>query len=167
MNFTDKSGELIGVTLQDEERVLDIIEEGLRCNEGLSLPIKATRHNAKMFYNIEVRHCIVNQDPVYFFEQGGRVLGFSCCSTSINSAYDMDKKIALGVITVVKKENRKSGIATLLRSKMLQDLKDKKIEYVLCDISLNNSPSILSCDKIAQSMGYNGVEISKRYECRI
>jgi ribosomal protein S18 acetylase RimI-like enzyme len=167
MSCAFKKFDITEVTLEDEKEVLDIIQEGFRHNDGLFLPIKPTKHNAKIFYNLEVRHCIINQDPVYFFKIDNKVLGFSCCATDINSAYDMDRKIALGVITIVKKEFRRKGIATELRQNMLANLRAKGVEFVLCDISVSNTPSLDGCNNIASSLKLDNKEISKRYECRI
>jgi len=159
-------------TLADEVEIKDLLLAAFNENEGLHLPLKATRKNVDNFFSLEVRPTLINQDPAYLvsagpFEEPSVPIAFSCASTCLNQVYDLDKKIAVGVITVIAKAYRNQGLATKLHAKVLEALRIKGIEFVLTEISTNNKPSFNSCLNIAKKSKLDYEIVANKYECRI
>ena len=91
-------------TLEDEEYIKRLLLIAFKDSSGLHLPLQSTEKNASNFYAIEIRPAIINEDPAYLmFDDKSNPIAFSCCSTCLNKVYDLDKKIAMGVITIIKK----------------------------------------------------------------
>ena len=155
------------VSLEDSDLVESIILEGLNSGGDFFLPLLPTKHNAKVFFATEIRHLIINQDPCFLAFKDGSTAGFSCCSTGINTAYELSKPIALGCITITREKFRRMGLANFLRVEMLKDLKSKGIKFVLSDIAKSNLASETGCKKIAKENSLNFKEISIKYECEI
>lgn len=155
------------ILLKDSDVIESLIQEGLGSGGDFFLPLLPTKHNAKVFFATEVRHLIINEDPCFIAFKEGVAAGFSCCSTGINTAYELSKPIALGCITVTRERFRRMGLASLLRGEMLKELKLKGIKFVLSDIAKSNLPSEAGCKKIAKQNSLNFKEISIKYECEI
>ena len=155
-------------TLEDEEYIKRLLLIAFKDSSGLHLPLQSTEKNASNFYAIEIRPAIINEDPAYLmFDDKSNPIAFSCCSTCLNKVYDLDKKIAMGVITIIKKEHRNKGIATSLHAKVLKDLKQKEVDTVLTEISLNNKPSFNSCLNIVKKEGLDYNIVANKYECEV
>jgi hypothetical protein len=159
-------------TLEDEGEIKHLLLAAFKESEGLHLPLKPTKKNVDNFFALEVRPALINQDPAYLvsagpFDSPSVSIAFSCCSTCLNSVYDLDKRIAVGVITIIAKTYRNQGLATELHAKILGGLRDKDIEFVLTDISTSNKPSFNSCLNIVKKAQLDYNVISSKYECRI
>ena len=154
-------------TFDDAKIIKSLLVHAFKNNEGLFLPLKPTEHNATVFYMTEIRPIIINDDPCLIAFDGEREVALSCCSTGVNNAYDLTKRIALGGITVTKKQYRRQGIADQLRKAMLSLLKEKNIDFVLSDISKSNIPSEKGCKRIVKEKALSFNEISVKYECEI
>ena len=151
MKYSMKSSLDINIktaSLTDEQEIIYLIHEALKSNEGFFLPLAPTLENAKMFFRLEIIPCIINQDPTYIAFENSKPIGFSCCSLGVNTAYDLTKTIALGILTTTIPSYRSQGVATQLRERMLQDLKQKGITTVMTDITDSNLASLQSCEKI-------------------
>lgn len=153
--------------LQDEEEIVYLIHEALKDNQGFFLPLSPTLENAKVFFRMEVIPCLINNDPVYLAYKKNQAIGMACCSLGVNAAYALSKAVALGVLTTTLPEFRNKGVATELRTEMLKELKEKKINTVLTDISSNNVASHESCNKIILINQLELDIISHKYECSI
>jgi hypothetical protein len=154
-------------SLDHQEEIVDLVYHALKNTQGFSLPLLPTRKNAEVFYRLEVIPCLINNDPAYLAYHGPNPIGFACCSLGANTAYDLSRPIALGVLTVTTTKYRRQGVATELRKSMLADLKQHNIESVLTEISDLNTESILSCQKLASDIDSAVFQISNKYECKI
>ena len=154
-------------TLEDASVIQSLILTSLKENDGLFLPLLPTDHNATVFYMLEIRPCILNSDPCYLAFHKDRPVGLSCCSTTINTSYDLQEKTALGVITAIHPQYRRQKLATLLREEMLNELKEKGIASVISDISISNEASISGCKKIISEKDLGFTELSIKYKCEI
>tara|TARA_B100002019_G_scaffold106695_1_gene91658 strand:+ start:13642 stop:14145 length:504 start_codon:yes stop_codon:yes gene_type:complete len=154
-------------TLDDAELIKGLVLSAFKNNEGLFLPLEPTEHNAMVFYMLEIRPAIINKDPCLLAFDTDKAVAIACCSTGINTAYNLKKKTALGILTTTITSHRRKGIANALRKIMMQDLKEKGITSVLSDISITNLASEKGCKKITEQENLSFKEISIRYECEI
>ena len=154
-------------TLEDASTIQNLVLDSLKYNDGFFLPMLPTDHNATVFYMLEIRPCILNNDPCFLAFDAEKAVGFSCCSTGMNTAYDLDKNIALGVITSTHSAYRQKNIATLLRKQMLKSLKEKGVTHVISDIAISNEASVNGCKKIVSEKSLKFSELSIKYECEI
>ena len=153
--------------LDDEKKIKELLLLALEDNSGLHLPLEATQKNVDNFYSLEVRPALINGDPAYIAHSSSGTrspIAFTCCSTCVNKVYDLEKKIAIGVITVIAKPFRNQGIATKLHKRVLSDLKKNGTELVLTEISLSNKPSFNSCLNIVRKEGLEYNIIANKYE---
>lgn len=153
--------------LEDSDSVIRLLQESFKDPKMLFLPMRPTRKSAYHFYKIEIEPAIINGDPCFVVEHDKQVIAFNCFSTCINKIYDLDSKIALGVITVVKDIHRRKGISENLRLRVMKEAKNLGVEYVMCDIFEKNIPSILGMKKICKETGLEPELIFKRYGCRL
>ena len=172
MKLLPKDRSISEATLEDEGAIKNLLLAAFKENDGLHLPLKPTTKNVDNFFALEVRPALINFDPAYLvsagpFDEPSTPIAFSCCSTCLNNVYDLDKRIAVGVITVIAKAYRNQGLATRLHATVLEDLKGKGIEFVLTDISTSNKPSFNSCLNIVKKAQLDYNIISNKYECRI
>ena len=159
-------------TLEDERDIKNLLLIAFEESGGLHLPLKPTTKNVDHFFSLEVRPVLINQDPAYLvaagpFDSPSVPIAFSCCSTCVNSVYDLEKRIAIGVITVIAEPFRNQGLATRLHAKILNDLREKGVEIVLTEISTNNKPSFNSCLNIVKESELEYNIVANKYECRI
>lgn len=154
-------------TLDDAELIKSLALTAFKNNEGLFLPLEPTEHNATVFYMLEIRPAIINQDPCLLAFDRDKPVAISCCSTGVNTAYNLKKKMAVGILTTTIASHRRKGIANELRKIMMQDLKQKGITSVLSDISITNLASEKGCKKITKQENLSFKEISIKYECEI
>ncbi len=162
-----QSHDIREATLEDEKGIKSLLLVAFKENEGLHLPLKPTSKNVDHFFSLEVRPALINQDPAYLISEGTNPIAFSCASTCINNVYDLEKRTAIGVITVITKPHRNQGLATELHAKVLNDLREKDIEVVLTEISTNNKPSFNSCLNIVKKSELEYNIVANKYECRI
>lgn len=153
--------------LEDSDSVICLLQESFKDSNTFFLPVRPTRKSAYHFYKIEIEPAIINGDPCFVVEHNHEIIAFNCCSTCINKVYDLEVKIALGVITVVDKEYRRKGISESLRYKIMEGVKKLDVEYIMCDVFDQNSPSLLGMQKICEQTGLEPQIISKRYGCKL
>ena len=153
--------------LEDSDSVIQLLQESFQESDTFFLPVLPTRKSARHFYKLEIEPAVINGDPCFIVEHEREVIAFNCASTCINKIYDLKSKVALGVLTVVKKPYRRQGIAEVLRYKVMQGLKSLDVEYVMCDIFEPNAPSFLGMEKICKEAGLKPELIFKRYGSKI
>lgn len=159
-------------TLEDEGEIKNLLMAAFKESEGLHLPLKPTKKNVDNFFTLEVRPALINRDPAYLVSAGpfgapSVPIAFSCCSTCVNNVYDLDKRVAIGVITIIAKPYRNQGISTKLHAKVLKDARDMGIESVLTEIAISNKPSFNSCLNFVRKSGLDYKAIANKYECKI
>jgi|TARA_B110000495_G_scaffold117712_1_gene102179 hypothetical protein len=155
------------MTLDDSEDIIDLVQESFKDAKTFYLPVLPTKKTAYHFYKLEIEPAIINRDPCHVVLSGDECIGFSCSSTCINKVYDLDKKIALGVLTFILKNHRRQGLSEELRYLTMKGLKELEAEYVLCDIYEPNKPSLLGMKKICEESNLNPELIFERYGCKL
>ena len=101
----------------DEEEIVSLIHNSLKNQDELHIAgLLPTLKNSYTFYRFEIFPILLEEDPIYGFFLNGKLIGLSCCSTKINTIYQLKEKISIGVITIVNPDSRRAGIGTKLRT---------------------------------------------------
>ena len=154
-------------TLDDEPYIKKLLLEAFSNNDGLHLPFLPTERNVENFWTLEVRPLLLNSDPCLLAFDQSNSIGLSCCSTLVSQAYDLEYKIASGVLTVILQNYRNKGLATIFHQKVLNMLRDLEVRSVITDITDSNKPSFNSCMNIVKKLNLEYNIVSRKYECRI
>ena len=142
-----------GLTIEDDDQIIDLITECILNGDDLQAGgLLPTKKNASIFYTLEILPILIDREPIFgaFIEK--KLVGISCCSLKINNIYNLQEKIAIGVVTAVIPQERRKGIGTKLRSKLAKDLESKKVSKLIFEMESSNQASLLNAKKIASDM---------------
>lgn len=80
--------------------------------ETSSVSYLSTPKNIENYYIHVILPLIMRDDPVLLAYNDKEAIGLNCLSSELNEAYDLKYKTIHGIMTYVKEEHRRKGIAT-------------------------------------------------------
>lgn len=80
--------------------------------ETSSVSYLSTSKNIENYYTYVILPLIMRDDPVLLAYSNEEAIGLNCLSTELNEAYDLKHKTIHGIMTYVKEDYRRKGVAT-------------------------------------------------------
>jgi hypothetical protein len=121
------------VSLEDQQLICEFISEAIDSGAYSKLGVVNTPKSVDNIFILEIRPLLINQDPAFVAYDGDEPAGFSCASTSLNSCYDLESKIAIGQLTVIKKQYQNTNCLKTLHKKIISTCKSIDVKYILTD----------------------------------
>lgn len=91
--------------------------------------------------------------------EDGQVVGFTYADATINDHYQFDKPVISGAFTFVLPNYRQKGIATELRTKLLESIKAQGYKIVFAQINETNDASNASMQKFFEELPHTKATI--------
>lgn len=113
--------------------------------------IKPSTYNlSRYFTNIVIP--AAQKNLVFAAIEDGKIVGYIFADTALNEQFQLEQPLVSGVFTFVLPEYRRKGIATALRTKMLEVLQEQGYKVILCQIFTANETSGASMQKFAKAL---------------
>lgn len=111
--------------------------------------IKPSTYNlSRYFTNIVIP--AAQKSLVFADIEDGKIVGYTFAETGLNDQFQLEQPLVSGVFTFVLPEYRRKGIATALRTKMLEALQEQGYKIILCQIFNSNESSNLSMERFLE-----------------
>lgn len=164
--FMNNNIEILPLSISKENELLKLIFASLQEGDCLSIfgKLKANHKNCHAFYKREILPLIINKDPCLYIAENKKIIGFTCCNTGINKAYDLESLTAVGFITVVHPNKRRQGFGSRLRLALKDELEKRKIKKFIFGIRADNEASLLNAKKLLTQIRKDAKIISYQFE---
>lgn len=153
------------LTFDDEDEIIELVKASIFNGDELHIGgLIASDKNVSSFYQLEIFPIIMDDDPIFGYFEENKLLGLACCSTKINTMYQLKQSAALGTITITHPDKRRQGIGTKLRLEIGKELGDRGIENFIFEIKHDNEASLQNAQKIAQNLKAKANLVSFKFQ---
>jgi len=160
-----ENNQIRSLKFEDEDEIVSLIHNSLKNQDELHIAgLLPTLKNSYTFYRFEILPILLEDDPIYGFFQNGKLTGLSCCSTKINTIYQLKYKISIGVITIVDPSSRRGGIGTKLRTKLGRKLFKMGVKKFVFEIKHDNEASLSNAQEVAKKLKASAKIVSLKFE---
>jgi GNAT superfamily N-acetyltransferase len=153
------------LTFDDEEEILDLIQTSIYNGDDIHLAkLSPTQNNVINLFKHEIFPIIFEDDPIFGAFENEKLIGLTCCSTKLNTIYQLQESLALGIITIIHPDYRQQGIGTALRIHNAKVLKKRGIKKFIFEIKENNPASLQNAQKIGKNLNADADLVSFKFE---
>ena len=157
--------EIRTLTFNDEEEIFDLLKTSIYNGDDIHLgKLAPTQNNVINLYKHEIFPIIFEDDPIFGAFENEKLVGLTCCSTKLNTIYQLQESLAFGIITIIHPDYRQQGIGTALRIHNAKDLKKRGIKKFIFEIKGSNQASLQNAQKIGKNLNADADLVSFKFE---